>query len=87
ICEADLSLAGEKMQIRTDETQVYWSPAPPKLGAEPHKVKEILFPQYYLEELDEFGQIKITKDKVEQSDSSEEEEEETVSPEDKAAIE
>lgn len=43
--------------------------------------------QYYLEELDEFGQIKITRQKDEQSDSSEEEEPDTVSPEDKAAIE
>ncbi|GFR77474.1 tetratricopeptide repeat protein 6, partial [Elysia marginata] len=81
------TLAGEKASILTDESQVYWNPAPPKLGAASHLVRQILFPQYCVEELDEFGRVRVPVPGDEESDSSEEEEEETISLEDKAALE
>ncbi|GFN98631.1 tetratricopeptide repeat protein 6, partial [Plakobranchus ocellatus] len=80
-------LEGGRATVRTDESQVYWNPAPPKLGATSNSVRQILFPQYCVEELDEFGRVRVPVPGDEESDSSEEEEEEAISPEDKAAIE
>ncbi|CAL1530862.1 unnamed protein product [Lymnaea stagnalis] len=85
--ETEITVSGQQVKIKTDESQVYWNPAPPKLGAAPQQVRERLFPLYQLEELDDFGQVKIAQQGVEESDSSEEEEHQTVSVETKAALE
>ncbi|XP_059155839.1 uncharacterized protein LOC131940934 [Physella acuta] len=80
-----LSVSGQKVQIKSDESQVYWNPAPPKLGTIPQRVREVLFPQYELEELDEFGHTKPPPPKEEESESSEEEEEIPVISEEEIA--
>ncbi|XP_012943224.1 uncharacterized protein LOC101857057 [Aplysia californica] len=85
--ETDLEVSGTKVPLRTDESQVFWNPAPPKLGTNPQKVRELLFPTYQLEELDEFGRVRAPVAADEESSSSEEEEEEAIAPEDKAAME
>lgn len=38
---------GKKMELKGDESFVYWTPAPPKWEVAPSHVKEQLFPSYH----------------------------------------
>ena len=39
-------MEGISVPLRTDESRLYWDPAPPKLDVAPAKVKDVLFPDY-----------------------------------------
>lgn len=40
-------MKGSKAPLRTDESYLYWTPAPAKWDATPAQVKKELFPQYH----------------------------------------
>ena len=44
--QADITVDGTHIDLRADESRLYWTPAPPKLDVAPSTVKEILFPEY-----------------------------------------
>ncbi|XP_041358343.1 uncharacterized protein LOC121375146 isoform X3 [Gigantopelta aegis] len=44
--QLDLNIEGTRMFLRSDESRVYWDPAPAKLDVMPARVKDILFPEY-----------------------------------------
>ena len=48
---------GQRLVPGTDESRVYWAPAPPKMEVAPAKVRQLLFPQYQSGEVDEFGRL------------------------------
>ena len=41
-----VEIEGKKMALRTDESYLYWTPAPPKWDAAPSNVKRTLFVKY-----------------------------------------
>ncbi|XP_021358969.1 uncharacterized protein LOC110454008, partial [Mizuhopecten yessoensis] len=42
----DITVEGAQIILKSDESRLYWMPAPPKLDVPPVKVKEVLFPEY-----------------------------------------
>ncbi|CAH1776552.1 unnamed protein product [Owenia fusiformis] len=43
----DISIEGEKMDVKWDESRMYWNPAPPKMDIAPARVKDHLFSDYH----------------------------------------
>ncbi|XP_064636762.1 uncharacterized protein LOC135493378 isoform X2 [Lineus longissimus] len=70
--ESDIVVEGKKMALLSDESRLYWHPAPPMMDIPPAKVKEHLFPQYRGNVIaaHDFGE---TLDESEESDIEEEE--------------
>ena len=66
---------GQRLVPSTDESRVYWAPAPPKMEVAPAKVRQLLFPQYQSGEVDEFGRLVLHAPVEPESESEEEEEE------------
>ncbi|XP_076446152.1 uncharacterized protein LOC143283739 isoform X2 [Babylonia areolata] len=77
LSHAGVTITGQRIQPGTDESRVYWAPAPPKLEVAPAKVRQLLFPQYQSGEVDEFGRLVLTAPVEPESESEEEEEEES----------
>nr|KAG5709228.1 hypothetical protein BaRGS_017980 [Batillaria attramentaria] len=77
LSQTDISIQGEQLVPGTDESRVYWAPAPPKLEVAPAKVRQMLFPQYQSEKIDENGRLIVTAPAEPESESEEEEEEES----------
>ena len=44
--QPQFTIEGSAVPIKSDESRLYWDPAPPKLDVAPAKVKEVLFPDY-----------------------------------------
>ncbi|XP_033743076.1 uncharacterized protein LOC117329299 isoform X6 [Pecten maximus] len=42
----EITVEGSQIVLKSDESRLYWMPAPPKLDVPPVKVKEVLFPEY-----------------------------------------
>ncbi|XP_069130069.1 uncharacterized protein [Argopecten irradians] len=42
----EINVEGSQIVLKSDESRLYWMPAPPKLDVPPVKVKEVLFPEY-----------------------------------------
>ena len=42
-----VEIAGKKMELKSDESYLYWTPAPPKWDVTPAQVKKELFPKYH----------------------------------------
>lgn len=81
----EISVEGKKMAIKTDDSRLFWTPAPPRLDVPPAKVREKLFPLYEGNPIDE--ESEVTQEEVESSEDSEDEEPENmyyVNPEDLA---
>ncbi|XP_064609394.1 LOW QUALITY PROTEIN: uncharacterized protein LOC135473473 [Liolophura sinensis] len=81
----DISVEGRKMAIKTDDSRLFWTPAPPRLDVPPAKVRQKLFPLYEGHPIDE--ESEVSQEEVESSDDSEDEELENVyyvNPEDMA---
>ncbi|KAK6975950.1 tetratricopeptide repeat protein 6, partial [Biomphalaria glabrata] len=51
--ETLIMVAGKMVDMGSNESQIYWNPAPPKLGTASDIVKEFLFPQYRVEGCEE----------------------------------
>ena len=78
-----ISVDGTKVNVKNDESILYWTPAPPKWYVTPSRMKEKLFPQYHGAALTLDGET--TQTIPEESDESEIEEEsetEQMDPED-----
>ena len=41
-----MELSGETCELKTDESFLYWTPAPPKWDMAPSAVKSVLYPAY-----------------------------------------
>ncbi|KAH9523334.1 hypothetical protein Btru_066421, partial [Bulinus truncatus] len=80
-------IAGRRMDLRSDESMVYWTPAPPRLSAAPKFVKEYLFPQYEVSEVDDFGRKKEVQEIGEENFSSDGENVQKLMSENKTVIE
>ena len=81
-----MMIDGQRINPKSDQSFLYWTPAPPKWDVPPVKVKETLFPSYHGAAL--AGDSEATAMVVEESDESEEEEEvetEQMDPEDRMA--
>ncbi|VDH90326.1 Hypothetical predicted protein [Mytilus galloprovincialis] len=73
--QPSISVEGTKLSLKSDESRLYWTPAPPKLDVAPSKVKDILFPDYESKSLSmETRELSATQQE-EMEDSSESEEE------------
>lgn len=61
--------------MKSDESRLYWTPAPPKLEVAPAKVKDILFPDYESKSVSmETRELSATQqEEMEESSESEEE--------------
>ena len=44
--QSELAIDGKQMQLKSDESFLYWTPAPPKYDVAPNDVKQQLFPMY-----------------------------------------
>ncbi|XP_078324094.1 uncharacterized protein LOC111124594 isoform X6 [Crassostrea virginica] len=73
---APVSIEGTKMSVKSDESRLYWTPAPPKFDVQPARVKDVLFPDYQPASLGMDPQeVAATRQQEEMEESSEEEEE------------
>ncbi|XP_052720831.1 uncharacterized protein LOC128192291 isoform X6 [Crassostrea angulata] len=73
---APVSVEGTKMSVLSDESRLYWTPAPPKFDVQPARVKDVLFPDYQPASLGMDPQeVAATRQMEEMEESSEEEEE------------
>ena len=64
------------MSVKSDESRLYWTPAPPKFDVQPARVKDVLFPDYQPASLGMDPQeVAATRQQEEMEESSEEEEE------------
>ena len=70
--DVDLEVDGKKLELKTDESYVYWTPAPPKWSVAPSLVKQELFPAYHGAAVMEDGELGA----MDAADEEEEEEEE-----------
>ncbi|XP_061164225.1 uncharacterized protein LOC133173256 [Saccostrea echinata] len=71
-----VSVEGTKISVKSDESRLYWTPAPPKFDVQPAKVKDVLFPDYQPASLGMDDQeVAATRQQEEMEESSEEEEE------------
>ncbi|XP_071127902.1 uncharacterized protein [Mytilus edulis] len=73
--QPSISVEGTKLSLKSDESRLYWTPAPPKLDVAPSKVKDILFPDYESKSLSmETRELSATQqEEIEDSSESEEE--------------
>ncbi|XP_046576439.1 LOW QUALITY PROTEIN: uncharacterized protein LOC124284394 [Haliotis rubra] len=86
--ECDISVDGQKISIGSDESRVYWNPAPPKLDIPPAKVREVLFPDYQRASLGpESQQLQAVPESDSESEVESEPDETKLDPEDAAGIE
>ncbi len=85
--EPQLAIKGNKVDLKTDESFMFWTPAPPKWDVSSQYVKDALFPNYktgLAETVWEKGQTDHqSSDSEEESDGEPEKE----NPQDKAARE
>lgn len=73
--QPSISVEGTKLSLKSDESRLYWTPAPPKLDVAPSKVKDILFPDYESKSLSMETREMSATQLEEMEDSSESEEE------------
>ncbi|KAJ8298279.1 hypothetical protein KUTeg_024810, partial [Tegillarca granosa] len=73
---AGISIEGTKLSLKSDESRLYWTPAPPKLDVPPAKVKEFLFPEYHPKVvMDDYRELSAMKtEEMEDSEESSDEE-------------
>lgn len=71
--QPQFTIEGSAVPIKSDESRLYWDPAPPKLDVAPAKVKEVLFPDY--QRATAGPQERELQEMLEESSESEEEEE------------
>lgn len=84
--EKELDIAGKKIELKTDESFLYWTPAPPKWDVAPSHVKEQLFPSYHGAALATEGSIsQLLEEEDSEIEEVEEEEEDEGDPEEKMA--
>ncbi len=70
--QSAVSVEGTKIDIKENESVLYWSPAPPKWYVAPTKVKEKLFPEYSgAVMLDDLGTKSSNSDVDSDTDSAE----------------
>ena len=83
---SSMAVDGKKVDIKSDESFLYWTPAPPKWDVAPKTVKQHLFPSYHGAAL--AGDQEGTKMMDDDEEEEEEEEElvlDTLDPEDRMA--
>lgn len=73
LAETGLGISVQKLVPATDESRVYWAPAPPKMEVAPSKVRQLLFPQYQQGEVDEMGRLVQAPPTEPESESDEDE--------------
>lgn len=81
-----MGVDGKKMELKTDESFMFWTPAPPKWDVAPAVVKKHLFPGYHGAAL--AGDMEGSKHLEDEEEEEEEEEEiivDTMDPEDRLA--
>ena len=72
------------MPLRTDETRLYWTPAPPRMDVPPTNIKSHLFPRYHGAAMNEEGdEATLMVESDEESEMSEESETAGLNPEDR----
>ncbi|XP_013415730.1 uncharacterized protein LOC106177489 [Lingula anatina] len=85
--ESDLFISGAQMPIKSDESRLYWTPAPPKMDVPPAKVQEHLFANYHSAALMEQEEASQMHDSEEEEDMEEESIWDDTDPEDRLARE
>ena len=81
-----MTVDGKKMEIKTDESFLYWTPAPPKWDVPPNIVKQQLFPSYHGAALaTEQERSKFMDDEVVEEEEEEESVADSMDPEDRMA--
>ncbi|XP_023933515.1 uncharacterized protein LOC106162457 [Lingula anatina] len=85
--ESDLFISGAQMPIKSDESRLYWTPAPPKMDVPPAKVQEHLFANYHSAALMEQEEASQMHDSEEEEDMEEESIWDDTDPEDRLAKE
>ncbi|KAL3878456.1 hypothetical protein ACJMK2_030805 [Sinanodonta woodiana] len=84
--QPEVLVEGTAVSLHSDESRLYWTPAPAKLDVAPAKVKEILFPDYQPATMGPEAMEMQEVIEEEEEESSEEEEELKVKEEDRERI-
>ena len=67
-----MEVSGTKMELRSDESFLYWTPAPPKWDVPPKQVKEALFPLYHGAMVDAAVDMNTVQQDTDESDDDNE---------------